>query len=276
MGPMREVVAGSTQHLNDADLQASLAVWRALFFRPEAHTPDPGRPAQWNRGSYLVRGLGHCIACHAERNVLGATTGDIELGGGLIPMQNWYAPSLASTREAGVAEWHTDEIVALLRTGVSPRAKVMGPMAEVVFRSTQHLAPDDVMAMAVFLKALPQADPPAPHGERATADVMRLGEKVYGDQCKACHGERGEGVTGIYPPLAGNRAVLLASPNNVVKATLHGGFPPSTAGNPRPFGMPPFSQVLDNAEVAAVATYVRQSWGNGAPPVSPLQAERAR
>jgi mono/diheme cytochrome c family protein len=257
-------------------LQASLAVWRALYFRPSRLEPDTSRSSEWNRGRYLVRGLGHCIACHSGRNVLGATTGDIELGGGLIPMQNWYAPSLASSKEAGVADWQTDEIVALLKTGVSPRASVMGPMAEVVYRSTQHLTMQDVQAMAVFLKELPQADIPRQSADAADADVMRLGEKIYRDRCASCHGDRGQGVPKIYPPLAGNRAVMLPSANNLVKAILHGGFAPTTAGNRRPFGMPPFSQVLSDAEVAAVATYVRQSWRNAAPAVSHLDAVRAR
>jgi mono/diheme cytochrome c family protein len=258
------------------NLQASLAVWRALYFRPDTLEPDAARSADWNRGRYLVRGLGHCEACHAGRNVLGATTGDIELGGGLIPLQNWYAPSLASSREAGVADWHTDEVIALLRTGVSPRASVMGPMAEVVFRSTQHLAPDDVRAMAVYLKDLPQADLARPAGSAPDGDTLQLGTKVYADRCASCHGDRGEGVTGLYPALAGNRAVTLPSPNNLVKAIVHGGFPPTTAGNPRPFGMPPFRQVLDDKQVAAVASYVRHAWGNGAPAVSTLEVVRAR
>jgi mono/diheme cytochrome c family protein len=258
------------------NLQASLAVWRALYFRPATLEPEPARTAEWARGRYLVRGLGHCVACHSGRNVLGATTGDIELGGGLIPLQNWYAPSLASSREAGVAEWHIDEIIALLKTGVSPRASVMGPMAEVVFRSTQHLAPADVRAMAVYLKDLPQADLPRPAGDAPDGDTLRLGAKVYADRCAGCHGDRGEGVPHIYPPLAGNRAVTLPSPNNLVKAIVHGGFAPTTAGNPRPYGMPPFRQVLDEKEVAAVASYVRASWGNAAPAVSGLDVVRAR
>lgn len=258
------------------NLQVSLAVWRALYFRPAHFEPDANRSAEWNRGSYLVRGLGHCIACHSGRNVLGATTGDIELGGGLIPMQNWYAPSLASAKEAGVAEWQIDEIVALLKTGISPRASVMGPMAEVVYRSTQHLTNEDIQAMAGFLKALPQAETELLSIDFAPADQLRAGARIYQDQCANCHGERGEGVPRMYVPLAGNRAVTLPSPNNLVKSILHGGFPPTTAGNPRPFGMPPFSQVLSDTEVAAVATFVRQAWGNVGSPVVPFDVVRAR
>ena len=115
---------------------AALAVWRALFFTAEAFVPEPARGDAWNRGAYLVRGLGHCNACHAGRNLLGATAGPLELGGGLIPVQDWYAPSLNAAHEAGVGDWSEDDIVALLRTGRSARGSALGPMAEVVFRST--------------------------------------------------------------------------------------------------------------------------------------------
>ncbi len=85
------------------DTQAALAVWRALYFRPAAHVDDPERSAEWNRGAYLVEVLGHCNACHSARNALGATRSTLDLQGGLIPVQNWYAPSLASPHEASVA-----------------------------------------------------------------------------------------------------------------------------------------------------------------------------
>lgn len=258
------------------DTQAALAVWRALYFRPGRFEPETSRSADWNRGSYLVRGLGHCEACHAERNWLGATRGSIELGGGLIPMQGWYAPSLAAPHEAGVQDWSEDEVIALLGGGVAPRGTVMGPMSEVVFRSTQHLSRADLHAMAVFLKSLP---PTAMHARTVPGPgeaAMRRGEAIYSDHCAACHGERGEGAGGLYPPLAGNRAVTLQAPHNVVKAIFHGGFAPATAANPRPFGMPPYAQVLSHDDVADVATYIRNAWGNAAPAVSALDVLAAR
>ncbi len=256
--------------------QVALAVWRALYFRPAAFQPDDAQGEEFNRGAYLVRGLGHCEACHAPRNALGATRDEAQLAGGLIPMQAWYAPSLASSGEAGVAEWSVEEIAALLKTGVSARASVMGPMADVVFRSTQYLADADARAMAVYLKRLPAQAPQQVAFIAADAEVMQAGAAIYRDQCASCHGAQGEGVAGMYPALAGNRAVTMQSPNNVVRAVLQGGFPPATAGNPRPFGMPPFLHVLPDEGVAQVASYIRQSWGNRAPPVTPLDVRRAR
>jgi mono/diheme cytochrome c family protein len=256
--------------------QAALALWRALYFRPTAFVPEPARGDDWNRGAYLVRGLGHCEACHAARNGLGATTGGIELGGGLIPVQNWYAPSLASPHEAGVADWPLADIARLLKTGRTARGAVLGPMAEVVRGSTQHLSDTDLRAMAVFLQQLPQqAGAPAP-GSGADGPVLARGRKIYADHCAACHGEQGEGAPGAYPPLAGNRKVTLDPPLNLVRVIVGGGFPPATAGNPRPYGMPPFGTVLSDADIAAVATWMRQAWGHRAPPVTDLQVLQAR
>ena len=167
--------------------------------------------------------------------------------------------------------------MALLQAGLSPQASVMGPMAEVVFNSTQHLSTADVQAMAVYLQSLPQEPPrAAPPVLAPGPQVMQKGAKVYEQQCAQCHGAAGEGLPGAFPALAGNRAVTLAQPVNVVQAVLHGGYLPATAGNPRPFGMPPFSHVLDDAEVAAVVSFVRASWGNGAAPVTAMDIYQHR
>jgi len=154
---------------------------------------------------------------------------------------------------------------------------VLGPMAEVVRHSTQHLSEADLTAMAVYLQAIPQApaSPPRP-GAMADASMAAHGAKLYENHCLQCHGARGEGVAGAYPPLAGNRAVTMDATVNLVQVVLNGGFPPSTAGNPRPFGMPPYVLSLSDADVAAVLTHIRTSWGNQAAPVSELEVSRQR
>ena len=250
--------------------QVALAVWRALFFRAAECVPEPAQTAQWNRGAYLVRGLGHCAACHAERNLLGASSGALALQGGVIPMQHWYAPSLASSREAGVADWSTAQVVALLKTGTSDHGSVMGPMADVVFGSTQHLADADLKAMAVFLKALPPQTPAPRAAQTPEAAQFTSGKKIYDENCAQCHGEQGEGARGAYPALAGNRVVTMDQSANLVQIVLHGGYPPATGGNPRPYGMPPFRQTLDGPQIAAVLSYIRHAWGHAASPVSSL------
>jgi len=250
--------------------QAALAVWRALYFRPGAFEQDPTHTPEWNRGAYLVRGLGHCAACHAPRNALGATVDAQALHGGMVAMQNWYAPSLASSREAGVADWDTQHVVDLLQTGMSARGTALGPMAEVVYRSTQHLLPDDLRAMAVFLKDLPPQSHPAQPGDAPGAAQYANGQRLYVRHCAECHGRQGEGAQGAYPPLAGNRVVTMDTPANLVQLVLHGGYLPATAGNPRPYGMPPFRHLLDDAEVADVLSYIRHAWGHRASPVTML------
>jgi mono/diheme cytochrome c family protein len=262
------------------DSQASLAVWRALFFEPQAHEPQPGRSAPWNRGAYLVNGLGHCNACHSGRNLFGATSGTLDLSGGLIPMQNWYAPSLSAPDEASVADWAVPDIMKLLGTGISPRGSVTGPMAEVVFRSTQHLASADLEAIAVFLKDLPQT-PPAPRPPALSPSgpygaTLEQGGKVYDAHCAGCHGEQGEGIASAYPALASNRAVTIEPPANLVRIVLGGGFAPATAGNPRPFGMPPYATALSDTEIAAVLTMIRNSWGNSGSPINTVDVQRYR
>ena len=254
----------------------ALAVWRALFFKPGQFEPDTKQSADWNRGAYLVHGLGHCNACHASRNALGATSGTLDLSGGLIPVQNWYAPSLTLAHEAGVAEWRLSDIVELLKTGVATQGTVVGPMAEVVQNSTQHWRDADLIAMATYLKALPPSQddrepvttpPPLPDSR---------GAKLYKTHCAQCHGDRGEGVAQAYPALAGNRAVTMDSPANLVRMVLAGGFAPSTKGNPRPYGMPPFAMVFSNDDTAAVVSYIRSAWGNQGTPVSTLEVIQLR
>ena len=260
--------------------QAALAVWRALYFSPGVYHPEPSRNAEWNRGAYLVKGLGHCSACHSPRDALGGTRTSkaLDLAGGLIPMQNWYAPSLASPHEAGVGDWDREHIVSLLKNGVSPRASVTGPMAEVVLRSTQYLTQEDLGAMAQYLKELPSSSPKpeAPPPARPANASFNTAVKLYEQHCAQCHGDKGQGIANAYPPLAGNRAVTMTSMENLVQIVLNGGYAPATAGNPRPFGMPPFVLVLNDSEVAAVITHIRTSWGNQASDITPMEVLRIR
>jgi mono/diheme cytochrome c family protein len=254
--------------------QFALATWRTLYFEPQAFAPDTTKNAEWTRGAYLVRGLGHCAACHSTRDALGGPAGD--LAGGRLPQPAWLAPSLRAEAEAGVQHWDIARTVALLQSGTTAGASVMGPMAEVVFESTQHLSPSDLRAMAVYLQALaPQADT-KPAFEPARGEQLALGEAVYGRHCVDCHGAQGQGSPGAYPALAGNRAVTQAVAANPVLAVLGGGFAPATAGNPQPYGMPPYRTLLTDAEIAAVVSYLRQSWGNRGGPVLPQHVQRLR
>lgn len=250
-------------------LRPLVSLWQALFFEPAAHEPAPQQSAAWNRGAYLVEGLGHCSACHADRNAFGASRSGDNVPG--YRVHDWYAPSLFSSKEAGLQDWPVEKGAELLKHGKAGDASTMGPMADVVYASLRYLTDDDALAIATYLESLPDRDidsgarPLRLSGERLEA-VMMSGGAVYRDHCQDCHGEDGRGTVAA-PALAGNRAVTMADPANIVNIVRDGGYPPSTAGNPRPFGMPPFSG-LSSGERAAVLTYIRRSWGNDASPVS--------
>ena len=263
--------------------QAALGVWRALYFKPQTFAAEASQSVSWNRGAYLVNGLGHCAACHTPRNALGASIEKRSLTGGLMPRQDWYAPSLRDSQEASVTTWPVPDIVALLQTGTSIHGSSSGPMAEVVQDSTQYLSVSDLSAMAVYLKSIggpAQAavvkTPSAAPASTATAVVPSPGAKLYETHCANCHGAQGSGVRGAYPALAHSRTVTMANTTNLIQTVLYGGFAPATAGNPRPFGMPPYVLQLNDKDTAAVLTHIRQSWGNQAPEVTELEVNRAR
>jgi mono/diheme cytochrome c family protein len=260
--------------------RALILGWRTLFFTEGEYKYNSEQSAEWNRGAYLVQGLGHCGMCHTPINALGGSSESQAFQGGLIPMQNWYAPSLTNNKEAGLGDWSIDEIVDLLRTGISARGAVYGPMAEVVYNSLQYLTVEDTRAMAVYLKSIGQNAPPP----KATSNVpstegsllLSLGKTVYDQHCASCHGKNGEGMPPHYPPLAQNQSIQMESAVNAIRMVLNGGYPPGTGDNPRPYGMPPFAQNLSDNEVAAVVTYVRVSWGNRGAPVSAAEANQLR
>jgi mono/diheme cytochrome c family protein len=153
-------------------------------------------------------------------------------------------------------------------------------MADVVYNSLQYLTEADVRAMAVYLKSLAQPRPPAP----ATSNIpgfessllFTLGKRIYDNQCAICHGAEGLGKPPNFPPLAGNQSIQMESAVNPIRMVLNGGYPPGTAGNPMPYGMPPFAQSLSDDEVAAVVSYIRTAWGNRGTPVSARDANALR
>lgn len=278
--PVRQPNTPSTLHF-PWNLRKLLLAWRALYFTAGRYQDDPAKSTEWNRGAYLVRGLGHCAECHAPRNVLGAIKVDPQLAGALIPKQNWYAPDLGTQAGGGLHGWNRRDIVDLLTTGRSAHGSAFGPMGEVVQQSLQYLLPADANAMATYLLDQPgEADAVAqkrkPTRMPRQDAVLAAGQQIYLDHCAACHGRQGRGVAHVYPALAGNSSLLADNPVNAIRAVLLGGFGTTTKAYPRPYSMPPFMQTLDDPQVAAVVTWLRQSWGNHASAVTPRAVRKLR
>lgn len=237
------------------DIRASLVVWRELYFRPGEFRPDPARSAEWNRGAYLVTGPAHCGECHSPRTILGGTEASRSLSGGAV--QNWRAPNISSDPLAGLGDKSMADVVAFLKTGANKKFGVaFGPMAEVVHDSLAYLNAADLNAMAVYLKDSPDRARPAPLDAASAASIVS-GQKLYVQNCSACHQDNGRGIPGAVANLAGNAAISAAQPNNLVLAVLKG-----LTGTGGYGSMPGFAGALNDREVADLANYVRTAWGN--------------
>ena len=249
-----------------ASSRRALLFWRMLFHRPRAFAPDTAQSDAWNRGRYLVEGLGHCAMCHGERGSMASLRTGRELAGGRIIGRNWSAPALDRT---SLQRYSIDELADYLRHGVSPHGSAYGPMAEVIAASLRHLTRDDAAAIATFLKSVVPAPVATSGTARALAEANTArrhagadAAKLYTEHCADCHAADGRGRGLDYPPLAGNPLVVAEDAVNPIRLVLSGGIAPTTTGNPQPYSMPPFAQKLDDAEIAAILNHVRSSWGN--------------
>jgi mono/diheme cytochrome c family protein len=253
----------------------SMAVWRELYFTEGTFRTEPRKPASWNRGAYLVEGLGHCSACHSPRNALGGIEKDKAYTGASI--DGWFALDLSSNLHTGLGAWTAAEIASYLKTGASPgRTTALGPMAEVVRNSLAYLSDADLGAMAEYLKSIPP-DSSLRTGKPAPDPARQRGATLYLDHCAGCHQAGGRGLPGVFPPLAGNGVVVAPDPTDILKVVL-GGIPPQGKYIP----MPSFASQLDDQQIADLANYTRTSWGNGAAPdgtaamVAKLRASQPR
>lgn len=234
--------------------------WNLLFFTPGVFQPDPGKNDAWNRGAYLVEGAGHCGACHTAKNLFGADKGSAHLQGGAL--QNWFAPNIANAERAGLRSWSEDEIVEYLKTGRNRMTGATGIMAEVITNSTSRMSEADLRAIATYLKDVAGGDEPKPALPHQSA--MDAGKRIYDDSCAACHSGSGDGVAHMFPPLKGNSNVQSRDPTTVIRVILDGARTVATDARPTPSSMPAYNWKLSDEEIAAVATYVRNAWGNAA------------
>lgn len=247
--------------------------WNWLFFKPGILMPDQHRSAEWNRGRYLVEGVGHCGACHTPKNFFGADKRGQKFGGGLVA--GMFAPRLDGAVRSGLKSWSVEDIAEYLQSGRNGRSHAGKLMSEVVVNSTSRMSDKDVRAIAVYLKSLP-AGAPEPAVSPPAAAQMADGEKLYKGACIACHEADGSGAPRIYPPLPGNANLQSADPSSTLRVILDGAETVTTPRAPNGGSMPAYAAKMSDQQIADVTTFIRNSWGNAAPAVSPAQVAKAR
>ncbi|MFJ4346412.1 c-type cytochrome [Pseudomonas sp. NPDC089401] len=255
------------------NIRQTLLGWNLLFFDNTPFVPHPEQSAQWNRGRYLVDGAGHCAACHTPKNLLGGDTGRYLQGAELLGS---YAPEITADRYRGLGSWSAEQIAVYLKTGANHQAIASGPMGEAVEFSTQHLSDQDLGAIAEYLKSVDGSKTIPPPAIAASEPIMQRGAQVYELNCMACHNVKGEGLPGMVTGFADNPGIRTPSGANLVGTVLKGGQAVITEGNVTGAGMPSFDWKLSDSDIAAVLTYVRNSWGNAAPEVEAQAVARTR
>jgi mono/diheme cytochrome c family protein len=253
-------------------VRASVGAWNALYFDKGEFKADPGKSAQWNRGAYLVTGPGHCGACHTPKTFLGGDKDSKNLQG--YEIQGWFAPDIAGER-GGLAGWSAADIVEYLQKGHNRFAGAAGPMAEVVEHSGSRMDMSDLEAIATYLKQQ-RGSPEQAKAVPPNDPSMVSGAAIYTDLCSACHRKDGTGVAYLIPNLAGSASVAANEPTTVLRVVLGGAQSVATSSEPTAPAMPAYGWQLSDAQVAAVATYVRNSWGHASAPVSESEAQKVR
>jgi mono/diheme cytochrome c family protein len=246
--------------------------WNLLFLNSHDFQSDPSQSGEWNRGAYIVNGLGHCGGCHTPKNALGADRSNQDFYG--AKLDNWVAPDLTRNDRTGLGGWSIDDVDEYLRNGRNAHAGAGGAMAEVVTYSTSLMSDEDRHAMAVYLKSQ-AASPSIIHGQ-PDSGAMGRGAAIYSDGCASCHLADGVGQPRFLPPLGHNAMLQQADPTGLEHLILAGARIGTSSSRPSPLTMPSFAWKLSDNEIADVATYLRNSWGNQAAAVSVAEVRDVR
>ncbi|MBS0530680.1 MAG: cytochrome c [Proteobacteria bacterium] len=245
------------------NIRLAMVFWNWLNFTPGRYEPNSGKSAEWNRGAYIVEGPGHCGACHTPKTILGGDNTATPLAGATL--QGWFAPNITTDAHKGIGGWSQDDLVQYLKTGTNTWTLASGPMAEAVSHSTSHMSDGDVAAIATYLRDSGVGGSESrPTPVVASDPAMTAGAAIYKDNCSACHKDSGEGEVHLFPRLAGSALVQSDDPTTLARVVLHGTRAVSTARMPTAPAMPAFDWRLNDQQVGAVLTYIRNSWGNAA------------
>src|SRR3569832_761785 len=237
------------------NVRTSMKAWDALYFTPGEFRPDPSKSGEWNRGAYLVLGPGHCAACHTPKTLLGGDKPSEALQG--YTLQGWAAPNITSV-QVPLQNWSVDDLATYLKTGHNRFAAAAGLMGEVVDLSTSKMSDGDVRAMATYLKEIAGPSLPSSSSDK---EVLSAGAAIYQDLCSACHRQDSKGVPSMFPDLNEAATDKAIDPSTVLRVILQGAQTVSTDREPTGPAMPAFAWQLNDAQVAAVATYVRDQFG---------------
>ncbi|GAB2899418.1 cytochrome c [Paraburkholderia jirisanensis] len=265
-----------------------LALWNIVFLDKAVYQDKTGKDVAWNRGAYLIQGLGHCGSCHTPRGIAFQEKALDESGSAFLagsPLDGWFASNLTSEHNVGLGRWSAAEVAGFLKTGANQHASAFGSMTDVINNSTHTLTDTDIGAMAAYLKSLPAqggngAPPYSYEPQKTKVSLGRpandAGARVYTTYCMQCHGVDGRGFAPLLAPLAGNPNVLENDPSSLINVTLNGTKDLVIQGVPAPYPMPKYRDVLSDRDVADVLTFVRQGWNNGGKPVSAEAVAKSR
>jgi mono/diheme cytochrome c family protein len=263
-----------------------LAFWNFFFAPSGSYAAKPDHDAAWNRGAYLIQGLGHCGACHTPRGIAIQEEALDDSGSRFLAgteLDGWYASSLRGDMRTGLGTWSTKGIGEFLKHGHNRIGTAFGSMTEAVNNSTSYLSDSDIDAIATYLKSLPATSPQqAVVYDNATTVALRNkpttqpGAAIYASACASCHGFDAKGFTPYMPALAGNPVVLDRNPSSLINVMLNGSIPLVAEGTPDAYRMPQFRQQLSDQDIADVITFIRNGWGNQAPAVTAAQVAKLR
>lgn len=265
-----------------------LAAWNFVFLKEGVYQPKAEKDANWNRGAYLVQGMGHCGACHTPRGIAFQEKGLDESSKTFMTgatLEGWAASNLAGDYNSGLGRWSEGDIASYLKTGVNQYSSAFGTMTTVINNSTEAMSAEDLSAIAHYLKTLPPAvtEKQSPYQYNSDTTLAKFkeptkypGARLYQQYCLACHGADGKGTVPYLTSLAGNPAIMDADPSSLINVVLNGSPQLVPQGIAAPYNMPRFRSILNDDQVAQLVTFMQTSWNHNLSSTEAKQVAKIR